>query len=64
MLLKDLIILIFGEYVPLTYFDSLGNEIPVLGVAGVDWPYVLGVFGFFLTLYCVLRILGSVINRV
>lgn len=66
--MKDLIISIFGEYSPV--MDSIVNdagetvETIAPGVAGVDWPYVLGVLGFFLTLYCVLRILGAVISRV
>lgn len=62
--MKDLVISIFGEYQALTYIDSLGNEVPVYGVAGVDWPYVLGVLLFGLVLYCILRILGGVISRV
>lgn len=75
--MKDLIISIFGEYVPVTYqateyvYDVEGNvisetvsDIIAHGASGVDWTYVLGVFAFLVVLYSVLRIIGSVINRV
>lgn len=72
-MLKDLIISIFGVYDPVTYevphyaadgtllyTDSIiGN-----GFSGVDWPYILGVLAFLVVLYCVLRIIGSVIKSV
>lgn len=76
--MKDLIITIFGEYIPVSYqtteslydpssgaliSETVTDLIPS-GAAGVDWTYVLGVLGFFVVLYCILRIIGSVINRV
>lgn len=65
---RELITSIFGEYQPLiqTLTDENGVSVDyyVDGLAGVDWTYVLGVLGFFLVLYCVLRILGTVISRV
>lgn len=62
--MKDLIISIFGTYEPVSVINSLGDTEYLQGVAGVDWPYVLGVLGFFVTLYCILRIIGGVISRV
>lgn len=62
--MKDLIISIFGTYEPITYLNDLGETVYLQGVAGVDWAYVLGVLGFFVTLYCILRIIGGVISRV
>lgn len=62
----ELIQSIFGEYTPIAYdtyvvgSDTLVRTIPS-GMSGVNWPYVLGVAGFFLVLYCILRILGGVI---
>lgn len=61
-----LITSIFGTYSPVTYevynavTESYDNVV-AQGFAGVDWPYLLGVSGFFLVLYCILRIIGGVI---
>lgn len=67
--MRDLIIAIFGTYSPVTTqvwneTEQVYDTVVASGAAGVDWTYVLGVFGFFLVLYCILRILGSVISRV
>lgn len=62
--MKDLIISIFGVYEPVSVINALGETEYLSGMAGVDWPYVLGVLGFFVTLYCILRIIGGVISRV
>lgn len=71
--MKDLILRIFGQYMPVTYevfeYDTSGSlrklydAIPA-GLAGVDWTYVLGVAAFLIVLYCILRIIGGVISRV
>lgn len=65
--MREIIESIFGTYVPIVYetVDSEGNILEIIpaGLAGVDWTYVLGVLGFFVVLYCVLRIVGSVINK-
>ena len=64
--MRDLIIAIFGQYTPVSYTvynaatDSYDTVI-AQGFSGVDWPYILGVFGFFMCLYCVLRIIGALI---
>lgn len=64
---REIIESIFGNYNPIIYetMDVEGNILEVIpdGLAGVDWPYVLGVLGFFVVLYCVLRIVGSVISK-
>ena len=75
--MKDLIASIFGTYTPVTYqyewsqWDVATEQYLTMratkvadGMAGVDWPYVLGVLIFIVSLYCVLRIIGVVINRV
>lgn len=74
--MKDLIASIFGTYTPVTYvhewaqWDTVTEQYIVMredvvasGFAGVDWPFVLGVAIFIVTLYCVLRIIGAVISR-
>lgn len=64
---KQIIEAIFGLYVPVTYIEYLPDGTPYSvipdGLGGVDWSYVLGVLGFFVVLYCVLRILGAVISK-
>ena len=75
--MKALLISIFGEYVPQTYeaivpvYNSALEDVEEItydvipnGLAGIDWPFVLGVVTFIVSLYCVLRIIGAVINRV
>lgn len=75
--MKDLLISIFGEYVPVTYeavqgvYNAALEDVEMLtydvipsGLSGVDWPFVLGVVVFIVSLYCVLRIIGAVISRV
>lgn len=75
--MKALIASIFGTYTPVTYvhefaqWDTVTEQYIVLredvipsGLSGVDWPFVLGVLIFIVSLYCVLRIIGAVINRV
>lgn len=75
--MKALITSIFGAYTPVTYqyewsqWDSATEQYITMratkvadGMAGVDWPFVLGVLIFVVSLYCVLRIIGAVINRV
>lgn len=58
---------IFGTYVPVTYqvYDAATQAYESVipsGSAGVDWPYVLGVLGFFLMLYCIMRLIGGVFH--
>lgn len=65
--MRSIIEAIFGEYVPVTYsaLDAGGEVVDIIpaGLAGVDWTYVLGVVGFFLVLWCILRIIGGVISK-
>lgn len=68
--MKALIESIFGSYVPIMTQEVVNIEgVDTLvyhvadGAAGVDWSYVLGVLGFFLVLWCVLRIIGGVISK-
>lgn len=65
--MKQIIEAIFGTYVPVAYTEYLSDGTPYsvipAGLGGVDWAYVLGVLGFFVVLYCVLRILGAVISK-
>lgn len=64
ILLKDLIISIFGTYEPVCVVNAAGETEFLTGMAGVDWPYVLGALAFIVSVYCVLRIIGGVVSRV
>lgn len=59
---------IFGEYTPLTYqvdtylddvLVATGTEV-VPGLAGLDWPWLGGVFLFSIMLFCFFKLLGGV----
>jgi len=45
-------------------YDVFTDTVVASGASGVDWQYVLGVFGFFLVVYCIFRIIGTVIKNV
>lgn len=75
--MKALIASIFGTYTPVTYVHEwaqwdvateqyivMQEDVIPSGLSGVDWPFILGVLIFIVSLYCVLRIIGAVINRV
>ena len=63
---------LFGSYSAPTYravqelSDGTLVNVDIIppGLAGVDIPWVAGVFLFGLTLYCLLRIVGSVISNI
>ena len=57
--MRDLIISIFGTYTPVT--DSAG--VPLLGMAGVVWPYLAVVALVALVLYSFFRLRGVVFKR-
>lgn len=66
-MMKNLIIELFGEYTPVSYmeniYDAAGEvvnmqEVVASGVAGVDWPWLVGVLLFALVLYSLFRLLG------
>lgn len=66
--MKDLIIRLFGEYVPVTYdvVVPVSSDSSVVetysavasGLAGVDWEWLAGVLLFAIVLYAFLRIVG------
>lgn len=63
--MKDLIIEIFGEYVPVTYEVTDGDvvsEIVANGAAGVDWAYVGSILIFCVALYGIISLLRVVIK--
>lgn len=62
----ELITSIFGVYTPVTYevynaATETYETVVAQGFAGVDWPYILAVGGFFLVLYSIMRIIGGIV---
>lgn len=60
--MHNLLVSIFGEYVPITYVSE-GVEIIPSGLSGVNFEYVLGALIFLVAFYSFFRILGSLIGR-
>lgn len=68
--MKNLLVELFGAYTPVTYTEYIYyiaadgsvvqdfNEVVASGLAGVDWPWVMGVFLFAIVLYSLFRLLG------
>lgn len=68
--MRNMIIELFGRYTPVTYSEYFYytaadgtvlqdyNEVVASGLAGVDWPWVMGVLLFAIVLYSLFRLLG------
>lgn len=61
--IKDFLDAILGTYNPMVYIDSQGIEIPLSGMAGVDYPYIIRAITFLLVGYCTLKIIGALICK-
>lgn len=60
-MIKEVITQLFGQYVPIFY--TVGDDMIIpAGASGVDWTFIAGVLLFALTLYCVFRIVGVLLN--
>ena len=73
--MKDLIVSLFGYYEPVmsqtpvvvTDVESALSTVQVVdtvasGLAGVDWPWIAGVFLFAIVLWSFLRLVGVLLN--
>lgn len=68
--MRSMIVELFGRYTPVTYTEYISYTLPdgtldwdsyevvASGLAGVDWPWVMGVLLFAIVLYSLFRILG------
>lgn len=68
--MRSMLINLFGRYTPVTYQEWFYyvaadgtvlqdyNDVVAPGLAGVDWPWVMGVLLFAIVLYSLFRILG------
>lgn len=68
--MRSMIVDLFGSYQPVTYSEYFYytaadgtvmqdvNEVVASGLAGVDWPWIAGVFLFAIVLYSLFRLLG------
>lgn len=68
-MIKDIVFSILGEYTPVmtdsyTTDGMFNGSVVASGAAGVDWPFIGGLVLLALTLYCVFRIIGAVMNNV
>lgn len=67
--IRDFLILILGEYSPVSYevynvaSDTVAHVIPS-GLAGVDWLYVGTLALLVIVIYCVLKCLGGLICKI
>lgn len=58
--MKDILIQLFGSYVPVT--DSVTGSV-VAGFAGVDWPWIASAVLFGLVLYSFFRLVGVLLKK-
>lgn len=72
--MKDLILSIFGAYEPTMTQSAVTSvvegvsstdmfETVASGVAGLDWPWIMGVFLFAIVLWSFFRLVGLLIAR-
>ena len=68
--MQDILTAIFGIYTPVTsdaVVSAADGSVAVVnqvasGMAGVDWPYVLGVLLFAVVLYSFFRLIGAILK--
>lgn len=68
--MRSMLIELFGEYTPVMFeqvhyiqtadggYIKVMSDVVASGLAGVDWPWVAGVFLFAIVLYSLFRLLG------
>lgn len=59
--MKDLILSLFGPYEPVTMIQD-GVEVVASGLAGVDWPWLMGACMFAIVLYSFFRLVGVILR--
>ena len=57
--IKDFLDSILGTYTPISF-----EGIPLQGMAGVDYPYLIRAAVFLLTIYSVYKIIGGLICKI
>ncbi len=61
--MKDLITSLFGTYMPVMTLAPDGvTEVVASGLAGVDWPWLMGAFLFAIVLYSFFRLVGVILR--
>ena len=61
--IKDFLDSILGTYIPMVATLPDGSIVPLGGVAGVDYPYLIRAAVFLLTMYAVYKIIGGLICK-
>lgn len=59
--MKDLILSLFGPYEPVMMIQD-GVEVVAPGLAGVDWPWLMGACMFAIVLYSFFRLVGVILR--
>lgn len=57
---------ILGEYEAISFVYQVGEDTADIipsGMAGVDWPYMIGAIAFLIMLYSIFRIIGIFIDK-
>ena len=62
--LKVLLTNLIGAYQPVVYQIDGGLSVIPSGMAGVDWAWLGALLLFMLTLYCVFRTVGVILNAI
>lgn len=61
--MKDLVLSLFGSYVPVTTLAADGvTEVVASGAAGLDWPWLVGAALFAIVLYSFFRLVGVLLR--
>ena len=68
--MQDILTAIFGTYTPVTSDSAVAaadGSVTIVtevasGMAGVDWPYVLGVLLFAVVMYSFFRLVGAILK--
>lgn len=60
--MKELVITLFGAYTPVMTTTAEGVEVVASGVAGVDWPWLVGAVLFAIVLWSFFRLVGVLLR--
>lgn len=62
--LKELLSNLIGAYDPVVYQLDNGTSVIPDGMSGVDWEYLGALLLFIVSFYCVMKLVGVIINAI
>lgn len=62
--LKVLVVNLIGAYQPVEYTLSDGSTVIPAGFAGCDWVFIASVGLLCLSIYCVFKLVGVILNAI